>query len=52
MALRVAEQYKTEFGRIAKTGNTIVVPASLGDVSGMIALATNIVKNTKIGGAQ
>ncbi len=39
MQLRVAEQYITEFGKLAKEGNTFVVPASLGDISGMIALA-------------
>ena len=42
--LRVAEQYITSFGEIAKTGNTLVVPASLSDVGSMIALAMNVVK--------
>jgi len=50
MALRVAEQYVTEFGNLAKTGNTLVVPASIGDVGSMIALATNIVKGGGKGG--
>ncbi len=39
MQLRIAEQYITEFGKLAKEGNTFVVPASLGDIGGMIALA-------------
>jgi hypothetical protein len=39
MQLRIAEQYITEFGNLAKQGNTFVVPASLGDIGGMIALA-------------
>ena len=39
MQLRIAEQYITEFGKLAKEGNTFVVPASLGDIAGMIALA-------------
>ncbi len=39
MQLRIAEQYITEFGNLAKEGNTFVVPASLGDIGGMIALA-------------
>ena len=43
MQLRIAEQYITEFGKLAKAGNTFVVPASLGDVSGMIALAKGII---------
>jgi regulator of protease activity HflC (stomatin/prohibitin superfamily) len=44
MALRVAEQYLQEFGRLAKAGNTLVLPANLSDVGSMIALATNVVK--------
>ena len=44
MQLRIAEQYITEFGRLAKTGNTFVVPANLGELTSMMALATDIVK--------
>ncbi len=44
MQLRVAEQYIGEFGNLAKTGNTFVVPANLGDLTSMMALATDIVK--------
>ena len=44
MQLRVAEQYIGEFGNLAKTGNTFVVPANLGDLTSMMALATDIAK--------
>jgi regulator of protease activity HflC (stomatin/prohibitin superfamily) len=44
MQLRIAEQYIGEFGKLAKTGNTFVVPANLGDLTSMMALATDIVK--------
>jgi len=44
MKLRVAEDYVEQFGKLAKEANTLVVPANLGDISSMIALATNIVK--------
>ncbi len=44
MQLRVAEDYLEQFGNIAKQGNTLVIPANLADISSMIALATNIVK--------
>jgi regulator of protease activity HflC (stomatin/prohibitin superfamily) len=44
MQLRVAEQYIDEFGKLAKVGNTLVVPASLTDLASMIALATNVAK--------
>ncbi len=45
MQLRIAEQYITEFGKLAKQGNTFVVPASLGDISGMIALAKGMLRD-------
>jgi regulator of protease activity HflC (stomatin/prohibitin superfamily) len=47
MQLRVAQQYIEEFGNLAKTGNTLVVPANLADLSSMIALATNIAKDAQ-----
>jgi regulator of protease activity HflC (stomatin/prohibitin superfamily) len=51
MQLRIAEQYVTQFGAIAKEGNTLVIPANLSDVASMLALATNIVKDTDDGSA-
>jgi regulator of protease activity HflC (stomatin/prohibitin superfamily) len=50
MQLRVAEEYIGQFGNLAKVGNTLVVPANLSDVSGMIALATKVVQGTKLDG--
>jgi len=44
MQLRIAEQYIGEFGRLAKTGNTFVVPSNLSDIASMIALATGIAR--------
>jgi regulator of protease activity HflC (stomatin/prohibitin superfamily) len=46
MQLRVAEQYIKEFGNLAKSGNSMIVPANLSDVSSMIALATNAIKGS------
>ena len=46
MELRVAQQYLDEFGNLAKSGNTLVVPANLADLSSMIALATNVARKT------
>jgi regulator of protease activity HflC (stomatin/prohibitin superfamily) len=46
MQLRLAEQYIDRFGNLAKSGNTLIVPANLSDVSSMIALAMNAVKST------
>jgi regulator of protease activity HflC (stomatin/prohibitin superfamily) len=42
MQLRVAEDYVRQFGNLAKTANTLVVPANLSDVASMIALATKV----------
>jgi regulator of protease activity HflC (stomatin/prohibitin superfamily) len=44
MQLRVAEQYLTQLGHLAKVGNTLVVPATLSDVGSMITMAMNIVR--------
>jgi len=44
MKLRIAEAYIQEFGKLAKEGNTLVVPSNLTDLSSMIALATTIAK--------
>jgi regulator of protease activity HflC (stomatin/prohibitin superfamily) len=46
MELRIAQQYIDEFGKLAKTGNTLVVPANLADLASMIALATNVAKGS------
>ncbi|MBM4245605.1 MAG: paraslipin [Deltaproteobacteria bacterium] len=40
--LRVAEQYIERFGELAKTGNSLIVPANLTDVAGMVATAMNV----------
>jgi regulator of protease activity HflC (stomatin/prohibitin superfamily) len=40
MQLRIAQDYLNEFGKLAKVGNTFVVPANLSDLASMIALAT------------
>jgi regulator of protease activity HflC (stomatin/prohibitin superfamily) len=42
--LRVAEQYLTQFGQLAKAGNTMILPANLSDAGSMIALAMNIIR--------
>ncbi len=42
--LRVAEQYLQEFGKIAKEGNTLVLPANLSDVGSMVSLAMNVIR--------
>ena len=41
--LRVAEQYITQFGELAKTNNTMILPASVSDIGSMIAMAMNVI---------
>jgi regulator of protease activity HflC (stomatin/prohibitin superfamily) len=41
--LRVAEQYITQFGELAKSSNTMILPASVSDVGSMIAMAMNVI---------
>jgi regulator of protease activity HflC (stomatin/prohibitin superfamily) len=44
--LRVAEQYVAQFGELAKKTNTVVVPANVSDISGMIATAMKVFSST------
>ncbi|CAM2159517.1 MULTISPECIES: SPFH domain-containing protein [Paraburkholderia] len=44
--LKVAEQYVTAFGNLAKQGNTLIVPGNMSDLSSMIASALTIVNRT------
>jgi regulator of protease activity HflC (stomatin/prohibitin superfamily) len=45
--LRVAEKYVEQLGQIARTTNTVVLPANLADVGSMIALAMNVMKGAR-----
>jgi len=42
--LRVAEQYVSEFGKIAKQSSTIVVPSNLADVASFLTVAMNVIR--------
>ncbi|MCC6165577.1 MAG: paraslipin [Acidobacteria bacterium] len=44
--LRVAEQYITEFGKLAKTNNTMIIPSTTSDIAGMIATAMQVSRKT------
>ena len=44
--LRVAEQYITKFGELAKASNTLILPATVSDVGSMIAVAMNAMRQT------
>jgi regulator of protease activity HflC (stomatin/prohibitin superfamily) len=44
--LRVAEQYIGRFGELAKTTNTMILPANVSDIGSMIAMAMNVIHRT------
>ena len=43
--LRIAEQYLNEFGKLAKTNNSIIIPSDLSDIAGMIKAASSVIKD-------
>ncbi len=45
--LRIAEQYLTEFGKLAKQNNTMILPSNLSDIAGVVATATSVFNETK-----
>jgi regulator of protease activity HflC (stomatin/prohibitin superfamily) len=45
--LRVAQEYIGQFGALARTNNTLILPANAADVGSMIALAMNVLKSSK-----
>lgn len=49
--LNVAERYVDAFANVAKQGNTLILPANLADMGGMIASAMTIINKTGKGGA-
>jgi regulator of protease activity HflC (stomatin/prohibitin superfamily) len=49
MELRIAEQYLPQFGRIAQKSSTVVLPANLTDIGGIIAMARGFFKSNGTG---
>jgi regulator of protease activity HflC (stomatin/prohibitin superfamily) len=45
--LRVAEEYVRQFGAMARQTNTMIVPANMTDVAGMVATALSMVSGVK-----
>ena len=52
MQLRLAEEYIKQFGLLAKSGTSMIVPATLSDVGSMIAMATGILKQPAVVSAE
>ncbi len=49
--LRVAEHYIEQFGNLAKTGNTLIIPSNLSDAGGFVAAAMQIIRGAELPGA-
>ena len=47
VSLRIAEQWISEFGNLAKANNTMIVPTDLADISGTVAALAKVMKNTE-----
>lgn len=45
--LRIAEQYLSEFGKLASQNNTMIIPSNLTDIAGVIATATSVFNEVK-----
>ncbi|GLU53248.1 SPFH domain-containing protein [Dyadobacter frigoris] len=45
--LKVADNYVEQFGKLAKAGNTMILPANFADMGAMIAAAMSIVKSSE-----
>jgi regulator of protease activity HflC (stomatin/prohibitin superfamily) len=49
--LKVAQQYVEAFGHLAKTSNTLIIPANAADIGGFIATAMTVLDKTRQGQA-
>ncbi len=49
MQLRVAEEYVKQFGTLASEAqSTLIIPANLSDIAGMISMATSVIKSQAV----
>ncbi|MGH8765184.1 MAG: band-7 C-terminal domain-containing protein, partial [Burkholderiales bacterium] len=47
--LKVAQQYVDAFAGLAKTSNTLILPANVGDIASFVATATTVLEKTRLG---
>ncbi len=45
--MQLAQQYLTEFGKMAKVNNTMIIPSDLANVAGILKAATTVIKEVK-----
>jgi regulator of protease activity HflC (stomatin/prohibitin superfamily) len=51
MQLRIGEEYVKQFGKLAQSGTTLVVPANLTDLASIVSMATSIARTHASGAA-
>ena len=49
--LRIAQHYLDQFGKLAERNNTMIIPANLSDLAGMVATAKNVFDRTSTKGS-
>ena len=47
--LKVAEQYVEAFAKLAKENNTLILPANVADIGGLVAAGLKIAEGSRIG---
>ncbi len=47
--LRIAEKYITEFGKLARENNTMIIPTNMADISSMVATVMSVLGHVKQG---
>ena len=45
--MQLAQQYLAQFGNLAKTNNTMIIPSNLADVAGVIKACANVIQEIK-----
>ena len=47
VSLRIAEAYMTEFGKLAKAGNSMIIPANVADIASFVAIGKQVLDSNK-----
>lgn len=47
VSLRIAEAYLNEFGKLAQTNNSMIIPTNVADIASMVAVGKQVLENNK-----
>ncbi len=47
VSLRIAESYLSEFGKLAKVNNTMIIPSNMTDIASIVAVGKQVLENNK-----